>query len=106
MSDSLMPAVGAMGIVTSGLGLGVATSDGCEGGVARYISSRRLYNPTSSSESETLSYEGHRHTFTNLESTIWAFGMSQDIVSLYGKWHSICCRLANPTWSECEAGTE
>lgn len=56
--DNFMPAVGATGIVISGLGFGAATSDGCAGGVARYISSRRIYVPANFQHSATTSSGG------------------------------------------------
>jgi hypothetical protein len=75
-SDNFMPAVGAMGIVTRGLGFGVVMSDGCAGGVAMYISSRRMYVPEQGSAyAITVSHRLNLRTFADLKSTVWTFGM-------------------------------
>lgn len=44
-ADNLVPAVGGDGVVASGLVLTTGTSEGCGGGVAKYISSRKVYVP-------------------------------------------------------------
>jgi len=44
-TDNLVPAVGGDGVVASGLVLTTGTSVGCGGGVAKYISSRKVYVP-------------------------------------------------------------
>lgn len=107
-SDNFTPAVGAVGIVTRGLVVGAVTSAGCGGGVARCISSRKVYVPnniiSTCAPLAFLHRTGNLHTFANLKSCIWAFGMSQDIAGLYGKWHSICCGLSSAPHVRCRLG--
>ena len=65
-SESLTPAVGGPGVVASGFGLTTGASDGCGGGVARCMSSRKMYVPVGCHEDKHVRHviqkarTGHR----------------------------------------------
>lgn len=66
-SESFTPAVGGPGVVASGFGLATGASDGWGGGVARRISSRKMYVPVFGHEDEHVMGKGaNGHQTANL----------------------------------------